>query len=111
MSDDLNVYQCLKVLGLSRTAIACYQCLCENGTASIQQIAARLELPTSSLYVVARALERLGFVESFKIPEAPTFFSTIRIDKALENYAIYQRRAVAKLIEHQVEKAIQKKIA
>jgi sugar-specific transcriptional regulator TrmB len=101
-------YNQLRHLSLSRTAIACYQNLYEFGATSARELADRLQKPRTSIYHSLNKLEVTGFVERHKsriYPEV-THFSAVRLDKAMENLAVYQRRAVGEIVEQQVERSI-----
>lgn len=106
--DNSIDYNDLDRLGLSRTAIACYAALAENGPGTAGELAKRLGRPRTSVYHALNKLLIWGYVESSKsivLPQA-TRFRAVRLDKALENLAIYQRRAVRELIDLQIEKSI-----
>lgn len=103
-------YDELRALGLSKAAIACYESLCRDGITHAGQLAQRLNKPRSTLYTALKKLERMGFVENLKVSASHTLFRPIRLDRALENLAIYQREAVAKVIQQQIEQSIQQRV-
>lgn len=98
----------LKQLGLSHTAIACYEALYVNGPQTVGDLAKFIKKPCASAYYALSQLERKGFVDGEKIEifHQVTRFRAIRLDKALENLAIYQRRAVQGLVDYQVGRSI-----
>ena len=86
----------LKQLGLRENAIACYEVLYMEGSQSARDLARAANKPRTSVYHALSQLEQRGFVRRDKIEifHEATRFTAIRLDKALENLAIYQRRAV-----------------
>ena len=96
-------YMTLRALGLSKTAVICYQSLFEVGAATATQLAKRLSQSRTGLYRVLNEMERQGFVSSLKTHSQPTYFNAVSLDKALDQHAKYQRRVVSKLIKQQIE--------
>ena len=103
-------YKDLQKLGLSQTAVKCYESLFKDGHASASQLAKRLQKPRTSIYHALEKLELQGFVERKKRPGWVTHFTVVRLDKALENLAIYQRRVVAAITTEQVERSIRQQL-
>jgi sugar-specific transcriptional regulator TrmB len=101
-------YSVLTKLGLSKTAIACYENLFNLGGASVLRLATILEIQRTSLYRVLRQLELKGFLNSVQAASQPTYFFAYRLDTALGNYASYQRREVKALIDQQKEVLIKR---
>ncbi len=98
----MSNYKVLKQLGLSKTAVACYESLFNNGGTDIVHLAERLCLPKTGLYRILKQLELKGFVASLKTEAQPTYFFAERLDKALRDYARYQRQLVSDLIDEQI---------
>lgn len=100
----------LKQLGLRGTAIVCYETLYLKGSQTAGDLAKLIEKPRTSVYDSLVQLEQKGFVERHKreIFHQVTRFRAIRLDKALENLAIYQRRAVQDLIDYQIERSLKR---
>lgn len=96
-------YSVLMKLGLSKTAVACYEELFNQGGTHVLQLAEHLELPRTGLYRVLRELELKGFLTSLRTVSQPTYFFARPLDKALENYTRYQREKVKNLINKQKE--------
>lgn len=99
----------LTQLGFSKTSALCYGALYASSWQTAGSLAKLLKKPRASIYRALAQLEERGFVERDKdelFPEV-TNFSAIRLDKALENMAIYQRRAIKELIDTQIENSIQ----
>lgn len=89
-------FSVLKGLGLAKTDIASYRALCLEGPQTAGSLAKSLKKPRASVYHALEQLELSGFVERTKVEifHQATRFRAVRLDKALENLAIYQRRAV-----------------
>ncbi len=96
-------YNALRGIGLSQTALACYESLFQDGGSNATDLAKRLSKPRSSLYRVLRDLESKGFVVSSKVAFYPLYFRAEPLDKALRNYSDYQWRLVDKLFDEQME--------
>ena len=99
----MSEYQTLEGLGLSKTAVACYESLFNNGGTDVVHLAERLGLPKTGLYRILKQLELKGFITSLKTEAQPTYFFAVRLDEALHNYAAYQHRLVSELIDEQVK--------
>jgi predicted transcriptional regulator len=100
----------LKQLGLRDTAIACYEALYLREPLTVGNLAKFIKRPRTSVYHALSQLEQKGFVERDKneVFHQVTRFRAVRLDKALENLAIYQRRAVRDLIDYQVKRSIER---
>jgi sugar-specific transcriptional regulator TrmB len=96
-------YEVLAKLGLGKLSIKCYQNLFNNGGVSAPELAEQLGLPRTGLYRILKQLETKGFVAGLKTPPHPTYFFAEPLDKALENYARYQRQEVKELMNEQKE--------
>lgn len=99
----MSHYAVLRELGLSKTAVACYESLFEDGAATVAQLAKRLLQSRTGLYRVLRQMEQQGFVTSFKTSSQPTYFDVELVNKALKRYADYQHHIVAELITEQAD--------
>lgn len=100
-------YSSLKLLALGKNAATCYQSLDSQGSATALELSRRLDSPKRSVYHALNKLQNMGFVETlgFYTPHV-SYFRAVRLDKALENLAIYQRRVVCELINKQIERSI-----
>jgi sugar-specific transcriptional regulator TrmB len=96
-------YLGLARLGLSKTAIKCYESLFSHGGASVPQLAERLKLSRTGLYRVLKHLETTGLVTSLKTASQPCYYFAEPIDKALGVYAGYWRGQLGQLISEQKE--------
>jgi len=103
-------FSSLERLGLRSTAVACYKTLYLNGPLTAGRLAKAINKPRTSVYYALAQLERQGFVERNKdeIFHHVTKFRAIRLDKALENLAIYQRRTVQELVDYQIKRSIKR---
>jgi sugar-specific transcriptional regulator TrmB len=95
-------------LGLAKTEIVSYEALYLQGPRTAGELAKSIKRPRTSVYHALDRLIRSGFVERDKVEifHQPSRFSAIRLDKALENLAIYQRRAVRELVDYQIGRSI-----
>lgn len=96
-------YGALRELGLSKSAVICYESLFEDGAATATQLAERLTQSRTGLYRVLRQLEKQGFMTSLKTYRQPTYFDAELLARALARYAEYQRFIAAELITKQAE--------
>lgn len=105
---DMPDYKILSLTGLSPLPIICYEALYEMGPDTAGKLAADIKRPRTSVYHALARLEQMGFVQRSKLEifHQVTRFRAVRLDKALENLAIYQRQGLAKLIEYQIEQSI-----
>lgn len=103
----------LKQLGLRENAIICYEALYMLGAQTASKLAESIEMPRTSVYHALGQLEEKGFVKREKIDvlHMVTEFQAIRIDKALESLAVYQRLAVREIIDYQIERSIEQQRA
>lgn len=99
-------YTVLRSLGFSKTAVACYQSLDQDGATGATELAERLSKPRTGLYRILKHLEQQDFVISVKTDEQPAYFYARPLDKALQLHADYQRRQLAPLIEMQRQRQI-----
>ena len=99
-------------LGLGKTAAYCYGALSIESWQTAGNLAQLLKKSRASVYRALAELEQKGFVERHKYEMAPdvTQFSAVRLDKALENLAIYQRCAVRGLTDYQIERSIKQQV-
>jgi sugar-specific transcriptional regulator TrmB len=91
-------YSLLRKLGLSKQAVACYQSLVNNGGGKVSELSQRLNLPRTGLYKVLDKLNEQGFVSKIRVDGASTSYSAWPINRAMEQYIKYQKRAVAPLL-------------
>jgi sugar-specific transcriptional regulator TrmB len=91
-------YSLLRELGLSKTAVSCYQSLANNGPGKVSELADRLKLPRTGLYRVLDALHEQGFVDKTKLDGISTRYRAIPINLAAERYFKYQRRVIRPLL-------------
>jgi len=94
-------YQTLSGLGLSKLAIACYQSLFEDGGASAEQLAEKLERPRAGLYRVLKEMETLGFITRHKASVQDVCFYAQPLESALADLWKYQRRQVRDVVKYQ----------
>ncbi len=98
-SQSESRYAAMQKLGLSKTAVDCYECLVKEGSANVAQLSERLSRPRTGLYRVLKELEEQGFVTSLKTNLQPIYFQAENLNKALDNFARYQRKVVAELLK------------
>lgn len=100
----------LKRLGLARMDILCYEALFAGGPQTAGDLAKSLKKPRTSVYHALDRLKQSGFVKSEKIEifHRVTRFRAVRLDRALEDLAITQRRAVQKLVDYQIEMSVRR---
>ena len=91
-------YSSLREIGLSKTAVRCYQSLANDGPAKVSVLAKRLQLPRTGLYRVLEKLYDQGFVFRFKVEGASTSYSAEPLYKAIEKYFKYQKRLMTPLL-------------
>lgn len=94
-------YQLMRELGFSKTAIACYESLCEEGPTIVGLLAKRLHKQRTGLYRELKQLERKGFIISLKTDLGPTYFYNVPVEEALERLADYQYQILRPLINKQ----------
>jgi sugar-specific transcriptional regulator TrmB len=99
----MSDYAVLEELGLSKTAIACYASLFEDGAATASQLAGRLSQSRTGLYRVLERMGQQGFITSLRVDLQPTYFDAELLDKALQRHAEYQRQLLSELIKEQAE--------
>jgi sugar-specific transcriptional regulator TrmB len=102
-------YSNLRKLGLSETATLCYENIYEAGFTTAGRLAKRLKRSRAGVYDALGRLEEWGFIERQTpiLPEV-THFKAVRLDKALENLAIFQRQLVRDVVEQQIELSIRR---
>lgn len=98
---DKVEYLLLRELRFSKTAIACYESLCEEGPTIVGILAKRLNKQRTGLYRELKQLEQKGFVISLKTDLGPTYFYNVPIEEALERLADYQYQILRPLINKQ----------
>ncbi len=99
--ETIGSYSILTNFDINRTAIECYESLFKNGGSNVSQLAERIQRPRTGLYRVLNQLETKGFVKSLKTTSQPTYFFAEPIQKAILNYANYQRHELQDLINDQ----------
>jgi sugar-specific transcriptional regulator TrmB len=100
-------YSALSKLGLNKTAVACYESLYKDGSSKASELSKKLHLSQRGVYYALKKLQEWGFIEDLNsiLPEV-THYRAVRLDKALENLAIYQRRVVRSITEEQIERSL-----
>jgi len=101
-------YQQLRQFGLTPLEVECYAKLYTNGTSTAGKLAWEMGKARTSVYHALAKLEKFGFVDRSKeaMFHEVTRFRAVRLDKALENLAIYQRRAAQPIIDYQIERSL-----
>ncbi|HEX4774986.1 MAG TPA: helix-turn-helix domain-containing protein, partial [Candidatus Saccharimonadales bacterium] len=97
----MSDYSIMRQLGLSKIAVTCYQDLFESGGSDAASMAERIGHSRTGLYRYLTDLEAKGFVKSVKTEPYVTYYYAELLNKALVNYAKYQRLLVRQLLEEQ----------
>ncbi|HEX4774514.1 MAG TPA: helix-turn-helix domain-containing protein [Candidatus Saccharimonadales bacterium] len=79
----MSQYMLLRQVGLSKTAIRCYESLVEKGPAEAVDLAKRLKQSPTNMYGVLNFLVKEGFVDKIKLTTQPGVFKARQLDKAL----------------------------
>lgn len=108
-SDDCSPdYSCLRQLGCSRLAIACYRSLCEDGGATASTLADRLNKESrNSLYDVLAGLRTACLVTTY-YHGGWSWHEAVPLEAALIARHRQQRQAVGEIIEYQQLRAAAK---
>lgn len=86
-TDDCSL---LLKIGLSKTGVACYECLLKQGHASAADLSAKLSIPRTDLYRSLNILVQIGFITSLKTVPHPTYYQARPLKAAMEHYFQYQ---------------------
>ena len=91
----------LRLLGMSTLCAECYCYLQENGSTTVNELAAKLHRQRTNVYPALNWLEQRGFVMGVKTNLGPTYYSAVYIEDALHAFGQYQRRQVISIIRQQ----------
>ena len=91
----------LRLLGMSTLCAECYCYLQENGSTTVNELAANLHRQRTNVYPALNWLEERGFVVSIKTTLGPTYYSAVYIEDALHALGEYQRQLVIGIIRDQ----------
>ena len=100
----------LKKLGLTEAEASCYEYLFKDGHDTAGNIAQSLGLSRSNVYRALETLESQGFIAKQKFPGWATSYRALPLEQALQNLAVKQRHAVARIVEEQHEMLIRRHI-
>ena len=75
-------YSLLNRLGLSKTAVSCYQSLANDGSAKVTELSERLGLPRTGLYRILDRLADLGFLHKLRHKGVSTVYVARPINQA-----------------------------
>jgi sugar-specific transcriptional regulator TrmB len=91
-------YSLLSKLGLSKTAVSCYQSLANDGPATVNELSKRLKLTRNGLYRVLAGLHGQGLVTHSKLDGQSALYAARPLYQAVEQYFKYQRRLIRPLL-------------
>jgi len=94
-------YKKLRLIGLSKLEVACYEALYKIDDTTAANLAKHLSIKPTSVYRILNRLEERGFVSHIKTNLGPTHYYAEPLSRALEKYFAYQERAVAPLLHQQ----------
>jgi sugar-specific transcriptional regulator TrmB len=99
----MSKYLLLKSLGFSKNMVACYASLHSSGAATALELADRIHISQTSIYRPLRKLEARGFITSLKTPPHPRYYYSVKLVKALDYFADYQRALLKPLLKVEKE--------
>jgi sugar-specific transcriptional regulator TrmB len=91
----------LSKLGFSHLEVSCYNSLSNDGAATVSKLASTIGRRPSSLYRALKHLEECGFVASHRTDPGVTYYYSVPVEDALDDYFARQREQVRPIIKEQ----------